>query len=287
MILVDFSPLIISNFFGFIRNKPEEISLENMDIIRRLTFSTITDLNHKFRSGFGRMVFAVDSPKGTWRKDIFPYYKASRKEQREKDLVNLGIDWEEIINCINTIKEELIEFFPYYVIEVEKAEADDVIGVLTYFNIENGERTLIISRDKDFFQLQVNTDLVQQYDLSQDRMISVEDPKAFIFEQVLRGDRVDGIPNILSPEDSFVTKTRQKPLTQKLINELLQDKGSLKENPRYELNKRLIVLKYTPKEIKDRILEKFNDYTCNDNQKILSYLQQHGLKKLFEQMQNF
>jgi len=244
MLLIDFSPLIISNFMGVVRNSNEDFHIEHEDLIRHITLSNIRQINSRFRRQYGDIVLAIDS-KNSWRKKIFPYYKENRKEMRNKDLVELGIDWKDIGRMINKVKEELIAYSPYKVIEVDDAEADDVIGVLTVDCIDRNEEVLIVSRDKDFQQLNIgNHGLVSQWNKKDDIFIEVENPPRFIFEHVLKGDSSDGIPNILSPIDTFITKTRQKPMTSKKIEYYWENREELDGDERFELNKRLIVLKY-------------------------------------------
>jgi len=287
MILIDFSPLIISNFMGVVRNSNDDFHMEHEDLIRHITLSNIRQINSRFKKQYGEIILAIDS-KRSWRKEIFPYYKENRKEMRNKDLIDLGIDWKDIGRMINKVKEELIEYSPYKVIEVEFAEADDIIGILTVDCIERNEEVLIISRDKDFQQLNIgNHGLVSQWNKKDDIFIEVEDPSRFIFEHVLKGDSSDGIPNILSPIDSFITKTRQKPMTSKKIEYYWENRNELEGNERFELNKKLIVLKYIPDDIKNDIREKYEIYQVNDKSKLAEYFLKFRLKKMYENINDF
>lgn len=85
--------------------------------IRIFCLNKIQYLRLKFREDFGEeTIIAVDS--GTWRKDFFPQYKYKRNKTRKED----NLDWKEIHGYFDNIKNELKEFFPYKVIEVDKCE---------------------------------------------------------------------------------------------------------------------------------------------------------------------
>lgn len=255
----------------------------DQDLVRHVSLDGIRLINSKFRKKFGEPILAIDSNKGSWRKQVFPYYKAHRKDDRKKS----SIDWGELLRQINTIKLEIKEVFPYKVIEVDHAEADDIIGVLTRFAVSNEEEVMIVSGDKDFIQLQVNNNLVQQWDKRLDRYLSHADPKKFLFEHVLKGDTGDGIPNILSPGDSLVNKIRQRPMTQKRMDEFWEDKSSLKEFPRFSENLRIIDLAFTPKDIEKQVLEQFHNYEVNDKSKLRDYFVTKRMKKLYESLSDF
>ena len=44
------------------------------------------------------------------------------------------------------------------------------------------------------------------------------DPIVFLREQIIKGDRSDGVPNILSDDDIFLRDERQKPINKKKIS---------------------------------------------------------------------
>lgn len=262
---------------------PSMSGLVDQDLVRHVSLDGIRYINSKFRRKYGEPIIAIDSNKGSWRKQIFPYYKAHRKEDRKKS----SIDWGELLRQINTIKNEIIEVFPYKVIEIDHAEADDIIGVLTRESININQEVMIVSGDKDFIQLQVNTDLVQQWDKRMDRYLSHENPKKFLFEHVLKGDSGDGIPNILSPADAIVNKIRQKPMTQKRLDEFWDDKSQLKDNSRFKDNLRIIDLSFTPKQMQEDILSLYHQYVPNDRSKLKHYFIEKKMRKLYENIQDY
>jgi 5'-3' exonuclease len=124
MIILDLNQVMIANIMAMYGKHIGKTPIE-LDLFRSTVLNTIRSLNKKFKPDFGQLVIAADG-KRSWRKDVFPYYKANRKKNREES----EIDWSLIFNCLNTIREELKDDFPYPVIHLDGAEADDVIGVL-------------------------------------------------------------------------------------------------------------------------------------------------------------
>jgi len=177
------------------------------DAVRHMILNSIRMYRSKFIEEYGEVVLAYDS-RHYWRKEYFPEYKASRKKGRETD----DKDWNKIFEVLNNIKSELKNIFPYKFLEVYGAEADDIIAVLAkkYQN----EKVMIVSGDKDFIQLQKYKN-VKQYSPTQKKYVSGIDPYTYIKEHVLRGDKGDGVPNVLSPDQTFVNEIRQKPLSKK------------------------------------------------------------------------
>ena len=109
--------------------------------------NSIRRINKSYRRRYGRLVIATDNA-NYWRKSAFKYYKANRKKDRDDS----GIDWPLVFSILNDLRDEIKENFPYKVMDVPGAEADDVIGVLV--NQYRGvEEILIVSSDKDFIQL--------------------------------------------------------------------------------------------------------------------------------------
>jgi len=119
------------------------------DLIRHMVLNSIRMLRSKFSDKYGELVICCDS-KHYWRRDIFPYYKANRKKDRDKS----DVDWPSLFTFLNKVKQELRDYFPYKVIEVDGAEADDIIGTLVREHHLMENYILIVSSDKDFMQLQ-------------------------------------------------------------------------------------------------------------------------------------
>ena len=123
-------------------------------------------------------------------------------------------DYYDEIDSETTFRDELKETFPYRVIRVERAEADDIIGALCHehgvlgFMPGYAERILILSGDKDFSQLRKYAN-VEQYSPITKKWIRVNNPERYLREHIMRGDRGDGIPNFLSSDACLVNGERQ------------------------------------------------------------------------------
>jgi len=244
----------------------------------------------KFAAEYGELIIACDD-KNYWRKDIFPYYKAHRKEDRSKSTH----DWNKIFECLNKIRDELKQYFPYKVIQIERAEADDIIGVLakkygTYLNNSDTEKVLILSGDKDFGQLQKYLN-VDQYSPVLKKWIRIQDPHRFLREHIMKGDRGDGIPNFLSEDSCIISKKRQKPLASKKIDmwiDLEPEKFCNTEMIRnYRRNEALVDLEQVPVEISEKILEQYENCKPAKRSGLLNYFIKNRLKNLMDVIGEF
>lgn len=283
-ILVDFHQIAISNIMQQVSYHPD-MKLEE-DLIRHMILNSLRGYSKQFKSRFGDLIICCDS-RTHWRRAIFPYYKAHRKRDREKSVH----DWTMIFDTIEKIKNELKECFPYKVVEVEGAEADDIIAYLVK-EYSKDDDILILSGDKDFVQLQKYPGVVQ-YSPILKQFIRVDDPDAYTKEHILRGDRGDGIPNFLSDDDTFVvTDKRQKKLNSKKVEEWI--KGNPQEfcnnhtmQHGYSRNKQLVDLDCIPSNIITLIHDAVNIAHKNSRQKLLDYFIDKRLKNLIEVITEF
>lgn len=274
------------------------MSLKHLDnrvdegLLRHMILNSIRSNKRKFESDYGELVIACDD-KNYWRKQIYPYYKANRKTSRDKS----PLDWNLIFTSLNKIRDELKDNFPYRVIQVESAEADDIIGTLCMEFGRNlgGDPILILSGDKDFAQLQDYSN-VKQFDPVKNRWINVPSARKFLYEHIIRGDSGDGVPNFLSDDDIFVAQGRQKRIMTKKANEWIDmlDKGQTPEDifdskqlRNWKRNQTLIDLTRIPNEIQDQILEQYHAQCDKDRSKMFHYFIQHKLKNLTEKIGEF
>lgn len=284
MILLDYNQVCIANLMAQIGNHTNVGIDENL--LRHMVLNTIRSLKTKFSADYGELIICCDDKK-VWRKDVFKFYKANRKKAREDS----ELDWGAIFNSLNKIKAELKEYFPYRVVQVEGAEADDVIGAITlkYGQMLNtGECILVLSGDKDFGQLQVFGN-VTQFDPVRKKYIKHDDPVKFTRELILKGDRGDGVPNILSPDDSFVSNVRQKPLRiDKFIN-ITNPRQELKDEllRNWMRNEQLIDLNFTPIDIQEKIISDYDSQAGKGKEKLFNYFVTHKLSSLMESIQEF
>jgi hypothetical protein len=281
MILIDLNQVLISNLMAQTRGKAE--NLPDKEMVRHMVINSLRGFNLKFKSQYGNNIVLCADAGDPWRRDIYPNYKHARRKGR----VDSATDWDNIFNMITEIKNEIAENFPYVMMYVEKAEADDIIATLVK---HNNEPIMIISGDKDFIQLQTNPK-VKQYSPIQKKFVGEDvDPKIFLHEQIIKGDRSDGIPNILSPDDIFLTKEKQRPINKKRLEEWsTADKIPLgsETSKYYERNKRLIDLSCIPEELERTIINTYRDYKTPNRSKLLPYFIKHKLKSLMENIGDF
>lgn len=278
MIIIDFNQVMISNLMMQLGNHTN-IPIDE-GLFRHMVLNSLRSYKQQFGNKFGDMVIACDD-KNYWRKQHFPYYKANRKKTRDASEIN----WTHVFEVFNKIKSELREFFPYRVIQIESAEADDIIATLV-LNADSSEDILILSGDKDYIQLH-KFSYVNQYDPTRKKWISHNDPQKYLFEHICKGDSSDGIPNILSDGDTFVSNKRQKPLTQKKIDQLYNDYSDQQYAIPFERNKQLIDLSMIPVHIKEQVLSKYDEESGKDRSKIFNYFIKYKLKNLMENVGEF
>jgi hypothetical protein len=284
VIIVDLNQVMLSNLLmslGKHTNAPIE---ENM--VRHMVLNSLRSYRVKFGSEFGELVIACDNT-NYWRRQKFPYYKANRKKNQEAS----ELDWKAIFECLNKIRQELKDYFPYRVIDIESAEADDIIGTLVReFGVDiGGDPILILSGDKDFIQLHTFAN-VKQYDPTRKKWVSHNDPARFLKEHILKGDSGDGVPNILSSDNCFVVGDRQKPLTSKKIDQYISMDPSKMETiiaRNYFRNAQLIDLNNTPKEIREKVMESYNAQIGKDRSKLMNYFIANKLRNLTESIGEF
>jgi hypothetical protein len=286
MIILDLNQVMISNMMMHLGNNSEV----DEDLVRHMILNSIRLYKQKFSADYGELVIACDD-KNYWRKSVFPYYKAHRKEDREKSTH----DWNRIFEVLNKIRDEIRDNFPYKVIQVERAEADDIIGVLTahkgtYLMNDDTERVLILSGDKDFGQLQKYMN-VDQFSPVLKKWIKVPDARRFLREHIMKGDRGDGIPNFLSNDSCIINKERQKPLATKKLDlwvdqepEMYCDERMLRN---YKRNEQLVDLEQVPDEIADAILEQYRGYEVPKKSGLLNYFIKNKLKNLMDSIGEF
>jgi 5'-3' exonuclease len=252
------------------------------DMVRHMILNSLRMYRMKFCDEYGELVLCYDS-KHYWRRDYYPEYKHSRKKGRDSS----SNDWNAIFTVLNAIKAELKEFFPYKYLEVYGAEADDIIAALAgELEFDNG-KTLILSGDKDFIQLQKFRN-VTQYSPITKKFVNGVDPDIYLSEHVLKGDSSDGVPNVLSPDNTFVDGIRQKPLSKKKIAAMIDGdfpNDEVKRN--YQRNKKLIDLGESPPELFIEILKEYQEAPDGDRSKLLNYFTQKRLRNLVESIGEF
>jgi len=288
MILIDFTQVVIGSLMVAL-NRGEDL---DDDLVRHLILNNIRYYRTRFTEDYGEVVICCDS-RHYWRKDYFPNYKANRKVDRKKSEYN----WDLIFETLNNIRDEIRENFPYKVIEVYGAEADDVIALLCQHR--GLEKNVIVSSDKDFIQLHNN--IIDQYSPVTKKMVTHPFPKQYLSEHILKGDRSDGVPNILSPDDTFTENKRQKPMRKAVIAEVIDQMNhhepillhTLAKCPKdtwirnWQRNETLIDLTKIPVEIQDKIVKEYDSVKTGDRSKLFGYFVEKKLSKLIQSIGDF
>ena len=131
-------------------------------------------------------------------------YKEGRKPIRlNRDIRNLSAN-EEIANKIwqQTRLAEYLNELPIVQLVLPAVEADDIISVVAQHPLYNGWQKVIVSSDKDFFQLcdnetvvlrPIQKEIVNQKSLVEQYGIH---PKNFALARAIAGDKSDNLPGV-------------------------------------------------------------------------------------------
>jgi 5'-3' exonuclease len=279
MILIDLNQVLLAGLMAQIANQKGKL---DEHLIRHMVLNIIRTHVKNFKNEYGEVVLCCDNRK-YWRKEYFPFYKANRKKTRDKS----NLDWHLIFDMLAKFKQELKDNFPYKVLDIEGAEADDIIGTLVPRQSAH-EKILILSSDGDFLQLQ-NYPNVKQYNPSQKKYVVSPNPIMDLKEKIIRGDKGDGIPNIFSPGDCFVRDLRQKPITKGVLEKAMRESYNDQEETikaNWMRNATLIDLSFIPVEIKEKIINTYEE-TKPAKGKLLNYFIEHKLKNLMEVIEEF
>ena len=281
MILIDLTQVLIASLMAQTRGGKEPI---NEDMVRHICLKSLAMYRKKYQRTYGELVLADDSY-NVWRKDVYPFYKANRKKTRDKD----SKDWNQIFDCISIIREELKVNFPYKYICISKCEADDIIGTLCekYGDTEN---IMIVSGDKDFQQLQRYRKVKQFSPITKKNIkLTQEQAEEYLRDHIISGDTGDGVPNVLSQDDVFVSGMRQRPLSKKerevIKDPLVANDDEVDRN--LQRNRSLIDLTYIPNEYKNQILHEFDNVEVASRGGLLNYFIKNRLMDLEESIGDF
>lgn len=279
MVLMDYSSIAMSSLMVRIGDYENDF-----DMIRHMIFNMIRRYNVEYREKYGEMVLCMDAA-DSWRRKQHSFYKAGRRKGREKS----EHDWEAIFSMLNSVRDELINKSPFTVVRVDGAEADDVIGAICELN-SNPEPILIISPDKDFVQLQRYPN-VSQYSNLQKKFVHPDvDALTDLNEKIMRGDSGDGVPNVLSDDDTFIDESkRQTPLSKKKLAMLNEDPEALGTTVARNIirNRDLIDLTRTPVEMKEEAMRQLAAGPKGSINSLMSVMTKHRMKLLLESLPDF
>lgn len=292
MIIVDYSQTAISNLMAELQGRTDvEI---NLPLLRHMIVNSIRGYKKKFGDTYGEIVLACDS-KNYWRKVVFPLYKKHRKKDREES----GFDWKAIFEALDTIRDEIASYFPYKVMWVEGAEADDIIAVLAKYSQQTltdnplfaePEPFLIISGDHDFVQLQKYKN-VKQFSPTQKKFVVPDStPERALLEHIVRGDKGDGIPNVLSPDQSIFENIRQRPISSKKLQEWVVPANRPTDSEfqaNWQRNQTLIDFEFIPDTVVDSIVSHYMALPDKDRSKLFNYFISNKMKNMMELIEEF
>lgn len=292
--LIDFSQTVISSITANI----DEIKGNNFkDLAKHIVLNQLLALKRKFG---GDIIICCDA-KTYWRKDEFPHYKGHRKHKKDT-----GIDWDMVYEVMNELKLELTENFPYRLLEVDGAEADDIIAVLTKYFDENELNTtgvvevpqdvVICSSDKDYVQLQKYRN-VKQWSNIQKCFVTSKNPSHDLIEMICAGQPKDNIPNIMSGDDWAKSRADDIPVRAKSFMSVRLESFYAKgydaclnesEQRNFRRNEMLIDFDKIPSEISDRIIKAYlSSEIIGNKKKIFEYLTKHRMKLLLSHHSEF
>ena len=290
MILVDLNQVILSGMMAQLNSDSKLKNGLSEDLVRHLVLNILRNHIRNFKKEYGEVVLCCDN-RNYWRKGVFPFYKAGRKKAREKS----DLDWTLIFDILGNLKQELKDNFPYKVLDVDDAEADDIIGTLVPRHVMH-ENVLIISSDGDFLQLQKYNNQnskfrVDQYNPAKKKLIKSENPLLELKEKIIRGDKGDGIPNVLSPSDTYVREIKSKAITKGILSKLMSEDFDTWQDETakigYSRNNLLINLDCIPGDVRNRIIEAYDNAKPAPRMKLFNYFVQYKLKNLMDVIEDF
>ena len=283
MILIDFSQTIIAGLMAQLKVNDGEVS---EDLLRHMIINSLRNYQKRYAEEYGEIVLCTDSAH-PWRREYFPLYKANRKKARAND----DMDWTLIFDTLHKVKMEIKENFPYRYMAVDRCEADDIIAVLCKMALpltgKGDEKVLIVSGDKDFQQLH-KYDYVKQWSPNLNQFVVQDDAEGFLKEHTLRGDKSDGIPNILSNDNCLADGVRQTPLRKPIFEAYMRmtiEKDD-KYYRNYLRNQTLIDFDFIPEDVESSIIEEYQNTEVVEG-KVFDYLRVHRLDDLLNNVEDF
>jgi 5'-3' exonuclease len=178
------------------------------------------------------IILALDSPKGSWRRDIDSAYKANRKENREKH----DIDWDLAFSLFKDFIRQLEVSTPFVKIEIDRLEADDIISAGCRFYKDR--EVIIISSDSDYEQLaeyshvKILTPKNKHYKI-------IKNPSSILAKKIKKETTDNLVSEILTEEDYI---RREKIVTllnlpEDVENKVIEILSRTEQNPQYDLDK--------------------------------------------------
>jgi 5'-3' exonuclease len=184
----------------------------------------------------------------SWRKKLYPEYKANRAKRQ---LFDSEEQKQMFFEMFHAEVERIRSFIPQiWVLECEEAEGDDIIAVLTKYLYENMPQATItvMSSDHDYYQLHKYGN-ISQFDPKKKEFVHVDDPAYALQTKLLCGDSSDNIPNV---RRGFAEVKAMDFYNKGKLDEFLSAAGA---RERYDMNRQLIDFDFIPPRIVDRITD--------------------------------
>lgn len=281
-LLIDYNQIILLALFAMRKNESDDDILEWTDDDIPKQRLKVEAFENQFRNFFWNMLIGIcgkfDNVKKvilclediSWRKKVFPYYKAKRATTRKIDT----FDWKSFYDMSNDFRvNELDKYSPFITMKCYECEGDDIIATLGIGLSEMypDDEVIIYSSDKDFIQL-LSRPNIKIYSPSKKMYVSSTNPKNDLLQLILTGDSADGIPNVYNRDDAYVNPEKDengKTKRMKSLGEVTARKAivenkifsSIVKTPEiqknFDRNKMLIDLEMIPKEVKNRIKEEY------------------------------
>jgi 5'-3' exonuclease len=198
-VFFDFNNLAIRNYMGNKDIWEDETNIQ-WGLWRYNCINSIMSTLWKIKN-VTEVIVAVDD-KHQWRKSFYNRYKESRKKNKKKS----SHDWNLIYKHINILAADLKHYFPFKLLKVKSAEADDIIAILVK-KMDNDN--IIVARDEDYFQLFAQRKNLRILDPLKQVLYTPEDipdVKDFLLSLIFCGQKKDDIPNIITPDNWGLTE---------------------------------------------------------------------------------
>ncbi len=191
LFLIDAYALVFRYYYAFLGRPMRNSEGLNTSVMFGFT-KFLRDIIRRENPDLLGVVF--DPPGGSFRREIFPEYKANRSETPE-----------DIIASVPYVKR-LIEAWQIPVIEVAGYEADDVIGTLSVKGEAAGYQVFMVTPDKDYGQLVThNCKMYKQKDNAVEIIdreaintkYGIENPQLVRDILAIWGDAADNIPGVM------------------------------------------------------------------------------------------
>ena len=269
---IDYSHLCYRTLFAV----AQDIKEVGFGIMRHSILKNILYSINKFNPD---RVYICCDDRRNWRKKLYAEYKGQRAAAKEKQ----DVDWVQFYATAEEVSDGFKVAFPFHVVKVPYLEADDIIAAMIRKNVSEEEH-IVITSDNDYKQI-LQYKNTRVYDpMSRDFMKSLN-PFVDLETKIIMGDKSDNIPAI-APR--IGVKTAEKLIEgvaaykDQTLQQLLEN-SEIKKN--YDLNKKLIDLTKTPRDL-IVLLEKYlAEYTLASTKGMFQYFINNGMRDMISKIE--